>query len=384
MITVNSTLRRVGIGVALVVAVFLTMLDLVQHYRVDPPAALAFGAVWVLPLVLVLYRQPLVAWLVALNAMLVTAVLTAPGTAWGPVSPSEPWPLPVSSMGVLVVLTGLVATRGERRLNAVVLGLLAVLGLAVVLFVGGGYASLLAVAGLCAVAAAVGEMVYARRRAVTELTEERQVSAAERDRRRLVEERARIARELHDVVAHHMSMITVQAETARYRLDPLPEHVVEEFTGIAALARSSLTELRGLLSALRDETADPDLRPQPTLADLPALVERIVAAGTPVTLTVAPDLPEIPRGVALSAYRIVQEALSNVVRHAGGAPTTVEVAATRSMLTITVTNTAPPVTGAVGTGLGLRGLRERAALLGGTLEVDQPDGGWRVRAELPI
>ena len=160
--------------------------------------------------------------------------------------------------------------------------------------------------------------------------------------------------------------------------------MIEEFTGIAALARSSLTELRGLLSALRDETDDAQLVPQPTLADLQVLVERIVAAGTPVTVTVAPDLPEIPRGVALSAYRIVQEALSNVVRHAGGVPTTVEVLVEESRLRITVTNAAPPVTRPVGSGLGLRGLRERASLLGGTLEVDQPDGGWRVRAELPI
>jgi len=181
-----------------------------------------------------------------------------------------------------------------------------------------------------------------------------------------------------------MSMITVQAETARYRLDPLPDRVADEFTGIAALARSSLTELRGLLSAMRDETADADLAPQPTLADLPVLVERIVAAGTPVTLTVAADLPEIPDGVALSAYRIVQEALSNVVRHAGGVPTTVTVGVVESRLWITVTNAAPAVARPVGTGFGLRGLRERAALLGGTLEVDQPDGGWRVWAELPI
>jgi len=377
MITVNRTAGRVGLGVLLLVAVFLAQLELVQHYTVDPPVALLLGVVLVGPLLL-LRRQPLIAWLLELTSVVAIAVGTYP-------SAEEPWPLPVSSTGVLVAMSLMAAARGERRLAIVMLSGLGLPALVTALVAEYADPPMVVVSiTLCAVAVMVGDVVNGRRRAVTELTEERQVSAAERERRTLVEERARIARELHDVVAHHMSMITVQAETARYRLDPLPDSVADEFTGIAALARSSLTELRGLLSAMRDETADADLAPQPTLADLPVLVERIVAAGTPVTLTVAADLPEIPDGVALSAYRIVQEALSNVVRHAGGAPTTVVVGVVESRLLITVTNAAPAVTRPLGTGFGLRGLRERAALLGGTLEVDQPDGGWRVWAELPI
>jgi signal transduction histidine kinase len=377
MITVNRTAGRVGLGVLLLVAVFLTQLDLVQHYTVDPPLAFVLGITLVSPLLL-LRRQPLVAWLLELTWVVATAVGTYPST-------EEPWPLPVSSTGVLVAMSLVAVARGERRLTIVMLSVLGLLALVTALVAEYADPVMVVVSiALCAGAVVVGDVVHGRRRAVTELTEERQVSATERERRTLVEERARIARELHDVVAHHMSMITVQAETARYRLDPLPDHVADEFTGIAALARSSLTELRGLLSAMRDETADADLAPQPTLADLPALVERIVAAGTPVTLTVAADLPEIPDGVALSAYRIVQEALSNVVRHAGGVPTTVLVGVVDERLLITVTNAAPAVARPIGTGFGLRGLRERAALMGGTLEVDQPDGGWRVWAELPI
>ncbi len=381
MLTVNSTPRRVGIGLLLLVAVFLTQLDMVQHYTLDPPAAFLLGIVLVGPLML-LRRQPSVAWLLVLTSVVAIAVATYP-------SAEEPWPLPVSSTGVLVAMSLMAVASGERRLTIVMLSVLGLPALITALVAQYADPPMVVVSiALCAVAVVVGDVIHGRRRAVTELTEERQVSAAERDRRTLVEERARIARELHDVVAHHMSMITVQAETARYRLDPLPDRVADEFTGIAALARSSLTELRGLLSVMRDETADVELAPQPTLTDVPVLVERIVAAGTPVRLTVAADLPEIPDGVALSAYRIVQEALSNVVRHAGGVPTTVVIGAVigvvESRLLITVTNAAPAVVRPLGTGFGLRGLRERAALLGGTLEVDQPDGGWRVWAELPI
>jgi signal transduction histidine kinase len=186
-----------------------------------------------------------------------------------------------------------------------------------------------------------------------------------------------------------MSMITVQAETARYRLAGLPEPVVTEFTGIARLARTSLTELRGLLTALRDEQDAPGLAPQPTLADLGELAARITAAGTPVRLTVTGAVAGLPEVLQLSAFRIVQEALSNVVRHAGGAPTTVDVAAADA-LRIEVAN-ARPATPASNSdenhgdeGHGLVGLRERATLLGGTFEVDQPGGGWRIRATLPI
>jgi signal transduction histidine kinase len=180
-----------------------------------------------------------------------------------------------------------------------------------------------------------------------------------------------------------MSMITVQAETARYRIPDLPEPVADEFTGIAKLARGSLTELRGLLSALRDEQDAPALAPQPTLADLSELVDRITAAGTPVRLTVGGDLTVLPAAVQLSAYRIVQEALSNVVRHAPGAASTVDIRAAGD-LTVEVANERPagPVP-APGDGHGLVGLRERTTLLGGTFEVDRPGGGWRVRATLP-
>jgi signal transduction histidine kinase len=126
------------------------------------------------------------------------------------------------------------------------------------------------------------------------------------------------------------------------------------------------------------------LAPQPTLADVGELVERITAAGTPVRLVVDGDLATPPSVVQLSAYRIVQEALSNVARHAGGARTTVSLSV-QEKLTIEVVNAAPAQPAApIEEGHGLVGLRERATLLGGTFEVDQPDGGWRVRVTLPM
>jgi signal transduction histidine kinase len=240
---------------------------------------------------------------------------------------------------------------------------------------------------VCAIGLIVGDVVYARRRMADALAEERQVSAAERQLRSVVEERARIARELHDVVAHHMSMITVQAETARFRHHGLPETAIAEFTEIARVARASLSELRGLLTALRDDGADPHRTPQPTLADLPALVDRIVASGTPVTMTAPPDTADLPQVVQLAVYRIVQEGLSNVVRHASGARTWVDIAHLNDALRVEVTNELPPNTPKPKpdhTGQGLSGLRERVTLLGGTFEVDQPTSGWRIRAELPL
>jgi signal transduction histidine kinase len=231
------------------------------------------------------------------------------------------------------------------------------------------------------------------------LVEQETISEAERGRRTLLEERARIARELHDVVAHHMSVITVQADTAEYRLDRLPPDVREEFTTIAATARESLGEMRRLLGVLRNEDAHGELVPQPGLAQIGQLVEATARAGGPVEFTSCEV--EVPEAVGLSAYRIVQEALANVVRHAPGAATHVSLSVSRpdeqrggewdgQRLTVLVVNDPPPEPPAApleasGTGHGLVGMRERVRLVGGTLDVGPlPDGGFRVAARLPL
>ncbi|MFB7496700.1 sensor histidine kinase [Streptomyces sp. NPDC056161] len=233
-------------------------------------------------------------------------------------------------------------------------------------------------------AGALRERSEAQRR----LVEQETISEAERDRRTLLEERARIARELHDVVAHHMSVITVQADTAAYRLDEVPPNVQEELTSIAATARESLGEMRRLLGVLRSEETRGELAPQPGLTQIGQLVEATVRAGMPVEFTRCDA--EVPEAVGLSAYRIVQEALANVVRHAPGAPTHVSVSRDGERLTVLVVNDPPPEPPAGplevgGTGHGLVGMRERVRLVGGTIDVGPlPDGGFRVAARLPL
>ncbi len=228
------------------------------------------------------------------------------------------------------------------------------------------------------------------------LAEQETISEAERERRTLLEERARIARELHDVVAHHMSVITVQADTAAYRLEGVPPNVQEEFTSIAATSRESLGEMRRLLGVLRNEEAHGELAPQPGLSRIGQLVEAMVRAGVPVEFAPddadAPEIPEVSETVGLTAYRIIQEALANVVRHAPGAPTRVSVSVSENaqLLTVLVVNGPPPAppTGPLelgGTGHGLVGMRERVRLIGGTLDTGPlPTGGFRVAAQLPL
>jgi len=378
---VNRTAAyRGGIALAVVAMLVLGTLDLVRNYWVGLPLAIVLSVARAVPM-LVFRRRPYVAWWLALvSCLAVTGAAVFIGVTFGP------WPWTVSSMALLVPATGVLAAQGRREHTVGALALVLVAGAWPAFAIPGpqDWLSVIACTVLCAAAAALGDTVHSRSRVVDQLAEERQASSAERARRALVEERTRIARELHDVVAHHMSMITVQAETARYRLAGLPEPVAGEFSGIAQQARSSLTELRGLLSALRDEHDAPALAPQPTLADLDELVGRITAAGAPVRLTVTGDVAGLADVLQLSAYRIVQEGLSNVVRHAGGAAATVTVTVAGE-LTVEVVNERPATPPAgTGEGHGLVGLRERATLLGGTFTVDQPDGGWRIRATLPI
>jgi len=375
------TIRRVGLWVTVAGLLVIGVLDLMQHYSVRPSVAFVVTFPRVAPLLI--YRwSPVVAWVLELAAVLTVALITVP------VSSAEPWPWAVTSVASVTALAGLVASQGHRRVSSVMLAILTVVSFALSMTPrANDWASSAVAVIACALAIIVGDFVHGRRNLAAELAEERQVSAAERELRSVVEERARIARELHDVVAHHMSMITVQAETARFRHDDLLVSAEMESTEIAKVARTSLAELRGLLSALRDEKEDPNRTPQPTLADLPALADRITTSGTPVSLTVAADTTDVPQVTQLAVYRIVQEALSNVVRHAGNTKTEVTITRTNNTLHVEVTNARPPFarpTLSPGGGHGLVGLRERTALLGGHFEVDQPTGGWRVRATLPL
>ncbi|MFZ3499243.1 sensor histidine kinase [Streptomyces sp. 5.8] len=236
----------------------------------------------------------------------------------------------------------------------------------------------------------LGYALRATRLARTQLVQQETLTEEERARRTLLEERSRIARELHDVVAHHMSVISIQAQVAPYLVENPSEELKENLAGIRANAVEALTELRRVLGVLRsehpDEAAGPH-HPQPTLAELDGLVDNVRAAGLDVTTEIAGIRRPLSPGVELTAYRIVQEALSNCLRHAPGSRVEVGVAYGPRDVHLCVANTAPtrPAPPTMGGGHGLLGMRERAGMLGGELAAGpRPDGGYEVSAVLPM
>jgi signal transduction histidine kinase len=246
-------------------------------------------------------------------------------------------------------------------------------------------------------AGAVGGYVAARRQW---LAAERDRAARvaqmreEETRRRVDAERMRIARELHDVVAHSMAMINVQATAAAMLLAEDQEGTAAAIQAIRGASKSGLRELRAILKVLREADGDATASSlgTPDLGDIQALADAATAAGTQVTVRSADPAIPVPPAVALAAYRIVQESLTNVVRHASGAAATVAVHREGDDLLVVIRNDAAPGGGVSaggefrdGAGAGLAGMRERAAALGGMLTAGQrPGGGFEVRARLPL
>jgi signal transduction histidine kinase len=239
---------------------------------------------------------------------------------------------------------------------------------------------------------ALGAGVRLRRRQL-ELLEEREVlrEQARRDaaRRAVADERLRIARELHDVVAHSMSVVAVQSAMAAQVLESRPQLAADALAAISTSSRDALGELRRLLSVLRSDepgAGAPDgLAPAAGLADLPALAERVREAGVAVELAVTGDTAAVPAGAGLTAYRIVQEALTNTVRHAGpGSSARVRVTCGAGCVDVLVTDdgAGTPVPGPAGSGRGLVGMGERVEVFGGELDAGPDGDGWRVAARL--
>jgi len=232
------------------------------------------------------------------------------------------------------------------------------------------------------------DLAGAWRRARRALAAEAERAEREQTRRGVLEERARIARDLHDVVAHHLSLMAIQAGSAPYRLTGLPDAAREEFGSLSQAARAALADMRRLLGVLRsDQPAD--RAPQPQLADVPGLAAAAQRAGVAVTLTMPGIGGGVPPGAGMCAYRIVQEALSNAGRHAPGAIVMVNVSHDDDRLNLRVTNgpgdPRQPPAGTGQPGHGLAGMRERVTLLGGTLTAGPaPDGGFAVSAVLPL
>jgi signal transduction histidine kinase len=231
--------------------------------------------------------------------------------------------------------------------------------------------------------------VYAAR--LEERTAELEQAREELARRAVAEERLRLARELHDVVAHAMSVIAVQSGVGAHVADSRPEEAAKALAAIEATSRAALTELRRMLGVLRQDSEPPgSLAPVPGLADLDGLLAEVAKAGLAVKLRVEGTRPELPAGVDLSAYRIVQEALTNVVRHAGPARAQVTIRYRDQDVTVEVADDGRGAVtsvndGRAGAGHGLIGMRERVAAFGGDLEVGpRPGGGFRVAARLPL
>ncbi|EWC58449.1 two-component system sensor kinase [Actinokineospora spheciospongiae] len=239
----------------------------------------------------------------------------------------------------------------------------------------------------------LGEFSGARRAYHVEVERRLDLLETERDQQARIavaDERTRIARELHDVVAHAVSVIVVQADGAAYAVRTQPEAAEQALAVISTTGREALTELRRLLGVLRSDGTGSGRAPQPGTRSISELAERVRATGVPVRLDLAGELDSLPAGVGLGVYRIVQEALTNTIKHAGpGARADVLVSRVGDRVELDITDrgpglgTAPGLT--TGGGNGLIGMRERANVFGGTLQAGpRPEGGWRVRAVLPV
>ncbi|MFI2350923.1 sensor histidine kinase [Streptomyces sp. NPDC019443] len=331
-------------------------------------------------------RRPLAAWWMSLGIAALTAFAVA-----GQLPGGQPWPWTVPGVIANAAVLFLLALRVRTRIA--VKALVVTVGVGFVFDAFGlgmpPYNSSAATAALVyAVVVLVGVSLHGRREARDRLAEQESLTAEERSRRTLLEERNRIARELHDVVAHHMSVISIQAQVAPHLVQNPSDELKENLEGIRENALEALTELRRVLGVLRSENPEgAPHAPQPTLDRLDSLVENVRNAGLSITTDSSGEPHPLSPGVELSAYRIIQEALSNAIRHAPGSEVRVEIVYKPSVLGVRVINTAPakPAPPSPGAGHGLLGMRERAAMLGGGLAAGRtPDGGYEVTAHLPL
>ncbi|MFW3172152.1 sensor histidine kinase [Geodermatophilus sp. CPCC 206100] len=358
--------------------VALTAASVVINDRNRMVGGLAF--LLVLPSVLALasaVHRPLDGWRLGTLWLLVVPYLLRPPS--GLVPPLEPWQW---CLWCPVLLAAAWAATPRQAAALAGLSALAV-GVSTLLSpwpVHGGYLVVSLIGALVPIV--VGASLGARGRARRALAEEQARAAATQAARGALAERARIAREMHDVVAHHLSLIAVRCETAPYRLAPLPEPAGGELAEVAAAARSALTELQRVLGVLRTEDQQAERAPQPGLGALPGLLAAARDAGTDVSWQLTDG--EVEDTVGLSVFRIVQQALANAVQHAPGAPVRVSVLRDGGALRIEVTNGPGRGGGTPGAGLGLAGMRERAEVHGGWLDAGAcPGGGFRVLAQVP-
>ncbi len=381
--------RRLGLaatltGIACVAAIAVVIIRL-EHGR---GAGLDLAVLMCIPAISLGRRWPV-------PVLAVASVAAAAQMALGTTSPLVSLVLGAAGYTVAVGV--------PRRLSIrAVLAAAAIFGAALVYAgVTAGFAPLAAgtVEGLLPLAAGwfIGDSVAARRRYVAGLAEQAEREQAAEDERAWLEvreERVRIARELHDVVAHTLAVITVQAGVGRRLMAKRPEEAGAALESIEMIGRTAQDELRVVLGLLRDEDAGATaLAPAPRLADLKELVDTVRASGTPVELRASGTDRQLSPALELTLYRVVQEALTNVVRHAPRARATVDLTVSAGLVRIEVADdggSAGPTAGdqerpdIPGTGHGITGMRERIGAFGGWLQAEPLAGGFRVLAEVPI
>jgi signal transduction histidine kinase len=344
----------------------------------EPALGLLAGAAQGAPL-LIAPRWPLIAWrIVAAGQFVGMCSLIGKDLIW-------PWPA-TGVLGTVVVLI-LLAISYRRQISGAA-GLITIAAMVppALAFTRTPLWPGVIIAGIVAVALIFGDALGGRYAAETSLAEQAELRRQDLARQAVLEERARIARELHDVVAHHMSVIALQAEAAPYKIQGLPPAALDTFSVIRGAAREALAETRRVVGLLRGEGEGAERVPQPGLDRLDELVTRAERAGLTVKTAVVGMPRPLSAGVDLSAYRIVQEALSNAARYAPGAGVVVEVRYGPDRLHVTVTDDGPRggPPEASGGGHGLVGMHERVTMLGGTLAAGpRPGGGFEVRADLP-
>jgi signal transduction histidine kinase len=350
------------------------------------PAVPIVGALLVLPLGLAT-KTPLRAWRLVVVLAAAAPIVLPPSSTTSPVD-GPPWP--PSLIFVALYTLYRLAIRANLRLLVPVAVVSSIVIWWSYIVADHRNASGSATATVIGVAVLLifGYLIGTRRRMQDELAAGVRRTQQEQARSALLEERARIARELHDVVAHHMSVIAVRAETAPFRMPGMSEAVKDDMAETSAIAREALTEMRRLLGVLRGAGSGSELAPQPGLERLDGLIAGVRGAGLSVDVEIEGDVRALPPGVELSAFRIVQEALSNVLRHAPGAHATVKVSYEPDGLRVRVVNGPPPggptEPRPAGFGHGLIGMGERAAMLGGHLETGTTEeGGFMVEAMLP-
>lgn len=351
-------------------------------HDISPPLLPLISGMAVFPFLLVLVR-PALGWAAAAAAGLVIPI------AFDLVSGYD-YPWQVVHILVMLALVFAVAIREEIRLVLVVWVATVLLFAA---FVPGrnGWGWGIGITAVVVFGLLVRWLLISRR----QLAREEEISELERARRAILEEKAGIARDLHDIVAHHMSMVVVQAQSAPYRLPDVSDEVRAEFDSLGATAREALNEVRSLLGVLRSDGHTPESEPQPGMSRLDELFEASRRAGLNLRTELDGDPGTVGDAVGLAVYRILQESLANCARHAPGARVEVRVVCRPDAVEVSVIDTGATrevaVQGAASAdaaeksgGNGIRGMGERAASVGGRLVAHpRPGGGFEVHAVLP-